>query len=375
LVADAETWLEDQKRTLPNAENELPFTDYRLLKGEQREIFLGVMAHVRQTVMPTDGTDPPPPLRINIDGTAGTGKSFLIGAICTSLKELADSLGIPQPVIRLAPTGVSAYGIRGYTINSGCAIAVKGWSPLSGGRLAQMQDRWLNYKIIILDEKSMVGRKMAGKLDRRTRQFKPGCHDEILAGHSLLLFGDFAQLPPVGDSPLFTTYDVKDPTNLAVEGRALYQSIQHSITLQHIFRQQGNDPAQVAFRDCLMEIRDMNLSDASYELLKPRFWDNLSQAERAAFANEIHLLPTREGVHTFNVHRLASLNTPVLICKAKNHGLDAAKASSDDAEGLENTIMLSEGANVMLTRNLWTNVGQCCSLLFSICRCLMYMFP
>jgi hypothetical protein len=64
----------------PNDEiQSLPDHDYRKLKGEQWDVFLQVMAYFKWIISDTPGPKPAP-LRINIDRTAGTGKSFLSGA-------------------------------------------------------------------------------------------------------------------------------------------------------------------------------------------------------------------------------------------------------------------------------------------------------
>jgi hypothetical protein len=60
--------------------------DWQKLKGEQCNIFLQVMAYCKK--LKTGDDDQPAPLRINVDGTTGTGKSFLIWAITTVLREL-----------------------------------------------------------------------------------------------------------------------------------------------------------------------------------------------------------------------------------------------------------------------------------------------
>jgi len=74
-----------------------------------------------------NGDDEPLPLRINVDGTAGTGKSFLIWAISHALRDLyAQDLNGKDPIVRLAPTGISAFGIWGWTINYGLGILIKG---------------------------------------------------------------------------------------------------------------------------------------------------------------------------------------------------------------------------------------------------------
>ena len=101
-----------------------------------------------------------------VDGTAGTGKSFLIWAITTALRELfSDETITYDPVVRLAPTGVAAFGIRGWTINFGLMIPVKEGSEfnqLGQSSLAHFQTQWKEIKLLILDEKSMVGRSQVG---------------------------------------------------------------------------------------------------------------------------------------------------------------------------------------------------------------------
>jgi hypothetical protein len=70
--------------------------------------------------------DQPETLQLNVDGTAGTGKLFLIWTITTALRGLfSDETITYDPVVRLAPTGVAAFGIHGWTINFGLMIPVK----------------------------------------------------------------------------------------------------------------------------------------------------------------------------------------------------------------------------------------------------------
>src|ERR1700676_5104356 len=103
----------------------------------------------------------PEPLRLNVDGTTGTGKSFLIWTITTALRELLSDGPITyDPVVCLAPTGVTAFGICGRTINFGLMIPMKEGSEfnqLDQSRLACFQT-WKEIELLILDAKSMVGR-------------------------------------------------------------------------------------------------------------------------------------------------------------------------------------------------------------------------
>ncbi|KAF1985811.1 hypothetical protein K402DRAFT_312008, partial [Aulographum hederae CBS 113979] len=58
-------------------------------------------------------------LLLNIDGPAGSGKSYLIHVISAWFKHKQDEYGVTTPALRrIAPTGVAAFGIRGRTLHS-----------------------------------------------------------------------------------------------------------------------------------------------------------------------------------------------------------------------------------------------------------------
>ena len=50
---------------------------------------------------------------MNINGEVGTGKSYLIAVLSSTLSELVAIAGKPSPLVRAAPTGVAAFGING----------------------------------------------------------------------------------------------------------------------------------------------------------------------------------------------------------------------------------------------------------------------
>jgi len=132
-----------QKRLGVTPVNQPPGADWQLLQGEQREVFLQVIAWYKTTLgAERGGNDYPEPLWINIDGTAGTGKSFLISAISAELQNLASQENKPNPVIRLTPTGIAAFGINGMTVHSALSLPVKSsFNPLIPSTLAKFQQQ------------------------------------------------------------------------------------------------------------------------------------------------------------------------------------------------------------------------------------------
>jgi len=62
------------------------------------------------------GLSPPPLLRININGEAGTGKLHLIAVLSTTLYTIARANSKPLLLARAAPTRVATFNINGRTI-------------------------------------------------------------------------------------------------------------------------------------------------------------------------------------------------------------------------------------------------------------------
>ena len=67
-------------------------------------------------------------------------------------------------------------------------------------------------------------------------------------------------------------------------------------------------------------------------------------------------LPTVEGVVEHNIAKLHAIGQPIATIKAVQTGPNAAKASQEDAGGLQPVLYLAHGACVMLISNLWIDV-------------------
>ena len=312
------------------------FADPQHLQGKQLQAYTLVQEHAK--------AEAPPPLRMIVSGTAGTGKSYLIHCL---------RLLLGNRVRVAAPTGVAAFNIEGHTLHSLLSLPVKGdYKDLEGERLHQLQQSLAGIDYLIIDEMSMVGRKIFGQVNKRLRQAFPHRADTLFGGCSCLLFGDFGQLPPVMDLPLYSTVSRSALSDL---GSTAYQLFDHAVVLKQVMRQSGQTPAQVLFRQILLRLRDARLTYDDWQQLMKQTPARLLNL--APFTTALHLHPTIEAVVEHNVSRLHASGQPIATIKAIHTGPNASKASSEDAGGLEPIICLAHGARVMLTANLWVDMG------------------
>ena len=175
----------------------------------------------------------------------------------------------------------------------------------------------------------------------------------MFGGCSCLLIGDWGQIPPVMDLPLYTTVS---RTELSDLGSVNYHLFDHAITLDQVMRQAGNDSVQQLFRNILMRLRNGELRVEDWKYLIQQTPVEVDD-DTGGFDEALRLFPTTSAISEYNVTKLHSNDQPVAVIKAVHSGAGAIKASADDAGGLEPVVCLAHGARVMLTTNLWVQVG------------------
>ena len=128
-------------------------------------------------------------------GTAGTGETFLIRAVKQVLR---------NQCIATATTGIALFSINGQTLHSAAQLPICEYRDLQGDSLQRLQLRLEGKRFLIVDEMSMIGHKMLSWLDNRLRTGTgTGRQDIPFGGMPIILMGDFGQLPPVGDRPMY----------------------------------------------------------------------------------------------------------------------------------------------------------------------------
>ncbi|KAE8738768.1 hypothetical protein FOCC_FOCC015740 [Frankliniella occidentalis] len=285
-----------------------------------------------------------------VQGKAGTGKSLVIAQI---RKLLTEKYGKDSYVLG-TPTGVSALLIKGKTVHSIFRIPreSKNFKPLAGEQARKLNNEFANVKFLIIDEYSMIGSRMMGMINRRCKE-ATGNYAEDFGGLFTYFFGDIKQLPPVKDKPI---YSYNQNCVLSQCGYNAMQNIQKCIILNKIHRQNDSQ-----FLNILNNISEGVVTKEDYEVLRTRMKGSVSNYNE--FDDALHLFATKEEVRNFNISKLSELRdsnndfVPVLKVEARTNCVKAKKASTDEAQGLEQNLYLAKGCNIMLRTNLWLAKG------------------
>ena len=120
-------------------------------------------------------------------------------------------------------------------------------------------------------------------------------------------------------------------------------------------RQAGQDPEQLKFRDILLRLRDAKVTVADWNHLMTQTPSKVHDVSPFATALPMTSSPLWSSTMWLSSRLAAS---PLPKSRLYIHtGPNAAKAPADDAGGLEAVVCLANSARVMLTTNLWVDVG------------------
>lgn len=193
-------------------------------------------------------------LLMYIAGIGGTGKTHVI----RSLVLLFERLGRRSDLLLGAPTGIAAVLIGGYTLHSISMSTPHGKSK----DVTQLISLWRGVKYLIIDEVSMVGALFLSQFSARLKQGKgedPVAASKPFGGVNVIFTGDFAQLKPPQQHPLFSHRLVHDPSFEevrdedgigAMNGVVLWRQVQVVVKLIKNQRH-GTDPVFASVLDRL----------------------------------------------------------------------------------------------------------------------------
>jgi hypothetical protein len=334
---------------LPEDLNEKQHLAYRIVCG-----------HIDSVIEDrVNGITSTPQLLLNISGAAGTGKSFWLNTIrryALSKPQLSKDF-----IKSAAPSGTAAFLIGGATLHGLLLLPRTGqFQPLSEVKKAQLQQKLKHVGLLVIDEKSMIGQKNFFYISKRLQEAKPGHADQPFGGMSIVLLGDWKQLPPVLDMPLY-----QDPSALTgktvaarakelqkksesqlhqykTQGYQLYMKFDKAVIFEKIQRQDGDDQAQ--FREELHRLGEGKFTLADWKRWQCRNLGLMSPSDQESFHQEGTLAcAMKKDMVVHNERKVQELQEPIAVIKATTiPPSEASRSSSDSDSGLPGSIMLCQ---------------------------------
>jgi hypothetical protein len=285
---------------------------------------------------------------IFLTGKAGTGKTTFLKYIREySFKKIAV----------VAPTGVAAINAGGTTMHSFFQLpfgpfiptAQFGWNPSESGYSdptslfrnirfnANKRELLQELELLIIDEVSMVRADMLDAVDTILRHFR---QQPLLpfGGLQVLYIGDLYQLPPVVSKEEWKLLEPHYQSPFFFDAMVIRESPPVYLELSKIYRQ--NDSR---FIDLLNQIRNNCVEPEDLELLYDYY-----QPEFIAPNNDNYITLTSHNAKAdhINTEELGKL-------RGRQHAFEAVVTGefNDKAFPAEKTLVLKEGAQVMLIKN------------------------
>ena len=346
-----ESWLHDTTQTYPlhrnlAASGGLP-TD---LNQDQFRAFAIVGNHLKQANK--RGIANVPQLLLNISGPAGSGKTFWLN---TLRRWAQGNFNQDQDfILAAAPTGAAAFLIGGSTLHSLLYLPKleggRKMPPLDASRLKSLQDKFRSVAVLIIDEKSMIGQKMFYMISERLKEARPKTQDQPFGGVSIVILGDWRQLPPVFDKALFHNSGGK-----WVIGYNLYRCFKNTVIFTKVQRQEGE--GQKDFRAQLERLGNGEFTSKDWEKWSQRSLKRLPPQERLTFEQTATKACARkQDMQSYNVQRIEALKQPIAPLPAQND-CHEARLQGEKETGLPDSLLLCKGAKIRLSSNLWTAAG------------------
>ncbi|KAE8193415.1 hypothetical protein CF335_g5595 [Tilletia laevis] len=335
-------WNESCSDQLINA-----LSDERKLNNSQRLAF----AIVANQFFNEMHNKPQQPLRLLMHGAAGTGKTVVVRL----LRELLERYGMGKRIMIMAPTGKAASAIGGTTQHAAFSIPVQQKSQtadelrahqhdlVTGKRIQKLQTVFRDIQWIFLDEVSMTSSEMLCEIDQALRIGKNNL-ETAFGGINIMLAGDLCQLPPVGQTALYTkSYSPWKPAesgSKAALGRATWLQVDTVVEFTEQMRMKDETMA-----NALSRLRLRQCTDADVRLFNTNVVRSASYSTGVTLQDSpetVVLARTNETVRVLNHKKATSegLATGKFIAVA--HAEDTATTSMD-AETRETLFSYSGG--------------------------------
>ena len=364
---NASDWLEniskvaEERLSAQNNDCDLP-ANINLLKANSLQRVIIAINILNLMSVVNDGSDEK--IRLLIQGTAGSGKTFTIVALTYLSRRLCNR---NNAVMNLAPTGAASILLPlGRTVHSTTNIPRL---KQKVSKTLQLTDKPLNNKALTdlrkltgstlegdsmklmtlnLDERGMFAHRMLGWCSQRFKESTCDFNNNFGAIPTVNFFGDLGQLGPIGSQDLHVEPKSSDaPDKLA--GYAIYRTFSHCIVLTETMRQ---GPDQLSFLDMLLRIREGKLDQNDWKIINSRYEGELSESAQEGFKSDtcLTVMETWQEVNVENHNKLLVLGMPVATIPSKGKGCHHSQAVNQMGQ-IPATSHIAVGSRVLLTKN------------------------
>ena len=212
-----------------------------------------------------------------LSGGAGVGKTTAVNALYQGVRRHFNSLPNEDhsslQIVKCAFTGKASHQVQGYTINTLFKMpfgAKKKREQLTGKKLAELQSKMANLKVLIIDEISMVDNEMW--IDMSNRLCKIKDKDDLpFGGVHVLAVGDLFQLLPVRGRPVWEMHSLDSNSNILGYplGYNVWKEEVKLFEFDEIMRQKDEKP----WADFLNRLRESPLSEEDSLYIKEQLID------------------------------------------------------------------------------------------------------
>lgn len=233
---------------------------------------------------------------IFLTGKAGSGKSTLIREFLSSTNRIVE---------KVAPTGIAALNIDGYTIHKlfGLRPSTTLKSLVEGKEFIPYRTRETIEKIdtLIIDEASMLRADLFDIIVWALKKYGKNKFAQF-GGVQIILVGDLFQLPPVVTSKENSFFSTYYDTPYFFSAKNYTDDTFSTIELTKVFRQTGDD----TFVNILNAIREGYLDDEMLETLNTRHNPNFSFPPGEMW---VTLTATNKVANERNTQELSRINS------------------------------------------------------------------
>ena len=297
------------------------------------------------------------PLHIFVTGGAGTGKSHLIKAVhYEASRILSKNATSPDSVSVLlaAFTGTAAFNIGGNTLHHLFSLPKfmsLPYEPLKEQNLSEMRVQLGDLEILVIDEVSMVYKRLLYYVHERLVQIKK-CKDPF-GGVSVIAVGDFYQLPPVKQRKDERLY--KDNVLYPID---YWLELFKLVELTEIMRQRKDMSFAVALNVLRTRVAKQPIGKETSSILN----DCIKEGPE----DVLHVYSTNEEVNDFNLAMLRKTCENLVEIEAQDFTKDTSTGklnlrnkpvSRSKTDSLSSSLLIAVNARVMLTRNINVDDG------------------